>query len=77
MYKQVNNKETNPKETGFYEKILWGISIFLTVLTGAINSVLVIFLLKRIVEVIRQIMESEKCSDNTYFRSWSEAGTVV
>lgn len=26
---------------------------------------------------IRQIIESEKCNDNTYFRSWSEAGTVV
>ena len=54
MYKQVNHKETNPKETGFYEKILWGTNIFLTVLTGAINSVLVVFLLKRIVEVILQ-----------------------
>ena len=26
---------------------------------------------------IMQIIESEKCTDNTYFRSWSEAGTVV
>lgn len=54
MYKQANNKEINPKKTAFCEKTLWGISIFLTVLTGAVNSVLVVFLLKKIVEVILQ-----------------------
>ncbi len=36
------------------EMILWSVSIFLTVLTGAVNSVLVVFLLKKMVEVILQ-----------------------